>query len=154
MAANGDFHLETYVEGWMDGFQDSRESMFCSSPPSPPSPPSTLPPDSKKDKKNKKDEKSKKDKKDKKGKTDTKTVKKSKKSKNDKKNKKDKKGKKDKTNEKDIPDQEDLEHLLTTFANRTQSEEQALEDEILKERKEDDQAYENRVAQGLYEPAR
>jgi len=43
---------------------------------------------------------------------------------------------------------------LPTFANRTQSEEQALEDEILKERKEDEQAYENRVAQGLQEPAR
>ena len=132
MAADGEIDpeaLETYVEGFMDGVRVSRESMFGSLPPSPPS--WTPPPDSKKHKKNKKDEKSKKDKKDKKGKTDTKTVKKSKKSKNDKKNKKDKKGKKDKTNEKDIPDQEDLEHLLTTFANRTQSEEQALEDDIL-----------------------
>jgi len=43
---------------------------------------------------------------------------------------------------------------LPTFANRTQSEEQALEDEILQQIREVDHAYQNRVAQGLQEPAR
>ena len=87
MAADRDEDLETYVDGWMDGFRVSRESMFGSPPTSPPSPPSAPPPDSKKDKKNKK---SKKDKKDKKGTKDKKTVKKSKKSTKDKKQKNDK----------------------------------------------------------------
>ena len=88
--------------GYMDGVFDnnSRDSTFCSPPPSPPSPPSAPPPDSKKEKKNKKDKKSKKDKKDKKGHKDKKTVKKSKKSMKNKKNKKDKKGKKDNKDEK------------------------------------------------------
>ena len=98
MAAVGDGDLEAYMDGVFDN--NSRESTFCSPPPSPPSPPSAPPPDSKKDKKNKKDKKSKKDKKDKKGKKDKKTVKKSKKSTKDKKNKKDKKFKKDKNYEK------------------------------------------------------
>ena len=83
--------LETYVEGFLDGFRVSRESTFGSPPPSPPSSP---PPDSKKNKKNKKDKKRKKDKK---GQKDMKTVNKSKK---DKKNKEDKKGKNDKKDEK------------------------------------------------------
>ena len=52
--------LETYVEGFLDGFRVSRESTFGLPPPSPPSSP---PPDSKKNKKNKKDKKRKKDKK-------------------------------------------------------------------------------------------
>jgi hypothetical protein len=89
-----DFEKDGYVEGWLDGFRVSRESMFGAPPPSPPSAP---PPDSKKDKKNKKDKKPKKDKNDKKGQKDMKTVKKSKK---DTKNKKDKKGKNDKKDEK------------------------------------------------------
>ena len=80
--------LETYVEGFLDGFRVSRESTFVSPPPSP------LPPDSKKNKKNKKDKKPKKDKK---GQKDMTTVKKSKK---DKKNKKDTNGKNDKKDEK------------------------------------------------------
>ena len=120
MAADGEIDpedLETYVEGFMDGFRVCRESMFGSQPPSPPSltpppesmfgsqppsPPSlTPPPDSKKHKKNKKDEKSKKDKKDKKGTNDKKTAKKSKKYTKDKKKKKDAKCDKDKTNAKD-----------------------------------------------------
>ena len=98
MAADRDEDLETYVEGWLDGFRVSRESMFGSPPTSLPSPPSAPPPDSKKDKKNKK---SKKDKKDKKGTKDKKTVKKSKKSTKDKKQKNDKKYKNDKKDEKD-----------------------------------------------------
>ena len=99
MAADGEIDpedLETYVEGFMDGFRVCRESMFGSQPPSPPS--WTPPPDSKKHKKNKKDEKSKKDKK---GTNDKKTAKKSKKYTKDKKKKKDAKCKKDKTNTKD-----------------------------------------------------
>ena len=91
MAADRDEDLETYVDGWMDGFRVSRESTFGLPPPSPPSSP---PPDSKKNKKNKKDKKRKKDKK---GQKDMKTVNKSKK---DKKNKEDKKGKNDKKYEK------------------------------------------------------
>ena len=102
MAADRDEDLETYVDGWMDGFRVSRESMFGSPPPSPPSPPSAPPPDSKKDKKNKK---SKKDKKDKKGKEDKNTVKKSRK---DKKGKKDKKCKKDKQHENPMKDEKGI----------------------------------------------
>jgi hypothetical protein len=144
MAAYGDEDLGTYMDGWFAGFQAARESTFYAPPPSSPSLPSAHPPDSKKDKK------------DKKGKKDMKTDKKSKKSTNDKytclvcQNV----CKKYKTNEKDRLDHEDLEHLLPTVANRTQSEEQALEDEILQQILEDDHAYQNRVAQGLQEPAR
>jgi hypothetical protein len=156
MAAYGDEDVGTYMAGWFAGFQAARESTFYAPPPSSPSLPSAHPSDSKKDTENKKDAKSKKDKKDKKGKTDMKTAKKSKKSTNDKytclvcQNV----CKKDKKDEKDRPDQADLEHVLPTFANRTQSEEQALEDEILQQILEVDQAYDNRVAQGLQEPAR
>jgi hypothetical protein len=156
MAAYGDEDLGTYMDGWFAGFQAARESTFYAPPPSSPSLPSAHPPDSKKDTEHKKDAKSKKDKKDKKGKKDMKTDKKSKKSTNDKytclvcQNV----CKKYKTNEKDRLDHEDLEHLLPTVANRTQSEEQALEDEILQQILEDDHAYQNRVAQGLQEPAR
>ena len=156
MAAYGDDELDTYMDGWFAGFRVARESTFYAPPPSPPELPSVPPPDSKKDTENNKDAKSKKDKKDKKGKKDMKTAKKSKKSTNDKytclvcQNI----CKKDKKDEKDRPDQEDLEHALPTFANRTQSEEQALEDEILQQIREVDHAYQNRVAQGLQEPAR
>ena len=97
MAAVDDGDLEAYMDGVFDN--NSRESTFCSPPPSPPSPPSAPPPDSKKDKKNKKDKKSKKDKKDKKGQKDKKTVKTSKKSMKNKNNKNDKKCKKDKKDE-------------------------------------------------------